>query len=75
MYLLVDNKTSLGGSHAFCAALGSGNAAPQRPYYHKMLMLHVVALPFSHFSAIINQNKHTVLDNKAFIFSTNQTTH
>lgn len=49
--------------------------SPQRPYYHKMLMLYVVVLPFSHFSTIINQNKHTVLDNKAFIFSTNQTTH
>lgn len=31
--------------------------------------------PFTHFSATINQNKHTAADNEAFIFSANQTSH
>ena len=74
-FLLVSYKTFPGSGHVLHRGLNMRSLAPQGPYYHKTLMLHVIVLPFSHFSTIINQNKHTALDNKAFIFGTNQTTH
>lgn len=70
-------RTSLGSGHGLYVAFSRecATARSTRALLPPTLMPHVIVLPFTHFSAVINQNKHTALDNKAFIFSTNQTTH